>query len=573
MLRQFLSGSKAILKNKAIVNGQILFPNDASEIYYDINNVRRTVYGLFYVDNDVDLVGIANPEEKLYFSHGSKRVFAYNASTQEFVQVNRTGVVNNLTSAQRNALTSCVEDSIYIDSDTLEMYIGTNMGSNSLSASMFGNVYWHKIGESISNYNGLVSIRTNDKNVLSTNIGGDVTIGDSSNSCSINTSNLRLNNNAQNTANGVVVLDNNGKILQSLIPQGSGTATSSPIMETINVTTIPPEHNKVYHATLSNNDVFTFTSPQNNNEVLSFRLYLTMPQTLVSFTLPTNVVWELVPDFTTVNSLYTLVFEWNPVIKKWLGNQMWNPISLDDNSNSSSGAGGDDDQEVIPVQRFVMSHDSITMKEGEEIEITLTPEPENTTDKIEYSWYTDDDNADYIEIISRSGNKCVVKAINATQEGKHVYCGPLVNDVSTEEYEFTFIVEAVSLPVPTVPVDDSLLIVTNGQYESTFDQSVKTLDGEYILIEGAGVDRIWECGDYTLKHYEASGTSCWAFFEGENTMPIAQSKTDSENPWDIEYMNQGGILSGKLSVSIVEVQASTINAEEAVSGSYYLDEQ
>jgi hypothetical protein len=175
-------------------------------------------------------------------------------------------------------------------------------------------------------------------------------------------------------------------------------------------------------------------------------------------------------------------------------------------------------------------------------------------------------------MVSRSGNKCVVKAIRTTVGNKHVYCGPFVNGASfNKNYEFTFTVEAVSSPIPGIPVDDSLLIVTNGQYESSVDWKVKTLDGQYSLVEGTGIYRVWECGNYTLRHYvdEYLGTSCWAFFEGETAMPIAQSKTDSENPWNIEYMNQGGIFSKKLSVGIVEAQASTINAEDAVSGSYY----
>jgi hypothetical protein len=84
------------------------------------------------------------------------------------------------------ALTSCAEDCIYIDSDTMEMYVGINMSSNSSSISIFGNVFWRKIGESISNYNGLVNIRTNDKNVLSTDNNGNIEVGNESNSLSIN---------------------------------------------------------------------------------------------------------------------------------------------------------------------------------------------------------------------------------------------------------------------------------------------------------------------------------------------------------------------------------------------------
>lgn len=192
MLRQFLSGTKTNLLNQPIVNGQVLFPNDASEIYYDINGTRKTVQSIAYVNFDSDLTGIVNPEERLYFSIDSRRLFVYNSSSQEFIQINRTGVVNNLTSAQRIALESCAEDCIYIDTDTMEAYIGVNIGSNSASASLFGNVFWRKIGESISNYNGLVNIRTANKNVMSSD-GTEIEIGNSDTAVNIVGSVVKIN--------------------------------------------------------------------------------------------------------------------------------------------------------------------------------------------------------------------------------------------------------------------------------------------------------------------------------------------------------------------------------------------
>lgn len=192
MVRQFLSGTKAVLLNQPIVNGQILFPNDASEIYYDMNGTRRGVTGVSYVRYDSDLTGIVNPEEKLYFSLDSRRMFAYDASTQEFIQVNRTGVVNNLTSTQRLALESCAEDCIYIDTDTMEAYVGVNLGSNSASASLFGSVFWRKIGESISNYDGLVNIKTGNKNVLNSD-GVEIEVGNAETKINIIGSAVRIN--------------------------------------------------------------------------------------------------------------------------------------------------------------------------------------------------------------------------------------------------------------------------------------------------------------------------------------------------------------------------------------------
>lgn len=218
MIRQFLSGTKAVLLNQPIVNGQVLFPNDASEIYYDMNGTRRGVTGVSYVRYDSDLTGIVNPEEKLYFSLGSRRMFAYDTSTQEFIQVNRTGVVTNLTSAQRMALESCAEDCIYIDSDTMEAYVGVNLGSNSVSSSLFGSVLWRRVGESISNYNGQVNVRTNDKNVISTDQDGNTSIGSNSTGVNVLTSNLKLNGNSPNTSGGLLVLDAKGMVPSNLIP-------------------------------------------------------------------------------------------------------------------------------------------------------------------------------------------------------------------------------------------------------------------------------------------------------------------------------------------------------------------
>lgn len=209
MIRQFLTGTKALLQNRPIVNGQILFPNDSSEVYYDINNVRRKVQGIFYIQSDSDLSGVVNPEEKLYFSASSGMLFFYDSGKQEFVQINRTGIITGNTSSQRTSLEHCAEDSIYVDSDTSELYVGVNINPTG--------VYWRKIGDNISNYNGQINLRTNNKNILSTDNSGNTTIGESSNSISINAKSFKLNGARENTANGVVVLGSDGYIIPSLI--------------------------------------------------------------------------------------------------------------------------------------------------------------------------------------------------------------------------------------------------------------------------------------------------------------------------------------------------------------------
>ena len=218
MIRQFLTGSKTSLLNTTIVNGQILFPNDSTEIYFDMNNVRRKLQGICYIQNDSELYEISNPQEKIYFSKDSRILFIYDSEKQEFVRLNRTGVITNLTSSQRMDLSSCQEDSIYIDSDTSVAYIGINSYSDSESSSSSSSisVFWRQVGESISNYNGLVDIKTNNTNIISTNSSGDVEIGSQSNSVSINGS-LSLNGNSENSPGGIVKINESGFIPKNLI--------------------------------------------------------------------------------------------------------------------------------------------------------------------------------------------------------------------------------------------------------------------------------------------------------------------------------------------------------------------
>lgn len=100
---------------------------------------------------------------------------------------------------------------------------------------------------------------------------------------------------------------------------------------TLNTTNFIPQNHNIYKYDIVGNEIFVFNSPENNN-IVNFRLFLTTPSTLVSFTLPTNIIWEELPDLTNTNSLYMFCFEWNPILNKWLGNQMWQPIDISSNS-------------------------------------------------------------------------------------------------------------------------------------------------------------------------------------------------------------------------------------------------
>lgn len=97
---------------------------------------------------------------------------------------------------------------------------------------------------------------------------------------------------------------------------------------TLNTTSFIPQNNTFYQYNIQGNETFTFNTPINSNEIINFRLYLTTPSSVVSFTLPSGIIWEDEIDLTETNSLYMFVFEWNPVLNKWLGNQMWQSIPV-----------------------------------------------------------------------------------------------------------------------------------------------------------------------------------------------------------------------------------------------------
>lgn len=70
----------------------------------------------------------------------------------------------------------------------------------------------------ISNYAGDVSISTSDnKNVITVDQNNDIIIGNTDNNVTINASDFLLNGNGLNTPNGLVTLNENGKIDNSFI--------------------------------------------------------------------------------------------------------------------------------------------------------------------------------------------------------------------------------------------------------------------------------------------------------------------------------------------------------------------
>lgn len=100
------------------------------------------------------------------------------------------------------------------------------------------------------------------------------------------------------------------------------------LIENLNNTTFTPANHKIYKRILSGNQNFTFNSPSNINATINFKLYLITSSTTPSVTFPNDIIWKSNPSITETNSLYMFIFEWNPILNKWLGNQIWDPISL-----------------------------------------------------------------------------------------------------------------------------------------------------------------------------------------------------------------------------------------------------
>ena len=108
-----------------------------------------------------------------------------------------------------------------------------------------------------------------------------------------------------------------------------GGFVSAKEMEIVPLTNLEftPKANKVYTYSVTDGDVIAFSTISNN--IFSFRLYLTLPNHLITFNLPSNIIWDTLPNFSQINSLYMFVFEWNPILQKWLGNQLWKPVSIE----------------------------------------------------------------------------------------------------------------------------------------------------------------------------------------------------------------------------------------------------
>ena len=70
-------------------------------------------------------------------------------------------------------------------------------------------------------------------------------------------------------------------------------------------------HNTIVQHSLAADDVITIdTSAMTSDKSVTMELWLTMPETVVSFSIP-NVNWLEEPSFDTANTLYAVVLRWD----------------------------------------------------------------------------------------------------------------------------------------------------------------------------------------------------------------------------------------------------------------------
>ena len=75
--------------------------------------------------------------------------------------------------------------------------------------------------------------------------------------------------------------------------------------------TLSLSHNTIVQHSLAVDDVITIdTSAMTSDKSVTMELWLTMPETVVSFSIP-NVNWLEEPSFDTANTLYAVVLRWD----------------------------------------------------------------------------------------------------------------------------------------------------------------------------------------------------------------------------------------------------------------------
>lgn len=164
------------------------------------------------------------------------------------------------------------------------------------------------------------------------NFSGKTLNSDVSGYISLNTPDLRLNNNnLKLTIHNNVVFNYANTGLKFTFPSdvesgGSLESVGDKIVTLQSVSNIEPKQGVIYTYTLENNDNISFGNAT-SGYCPTFELWLTQPATAVNFTWETTIIWNnngnynisnQPPILTTANKTYVLQFRFNGV--NWLGN-------------------------------------------------------------------------------------------------------------------------------------------------------------------------------------------------------------------------------------------------------------
>ena len=194
----------------------MMLSNDSQQIYFDltVNGIpqRRTFSGIIYLDTQSDRLDMSVPSDSLYFVIATCKFYYYYGN--EWKQLS-SGAIVFTTSNQMQSMTQCDPQKLYLDQTTSSLFYGINIS---------GSVLWINLSkyDKISDYIGDVNIKifngSDYCNVISTQQNStNVVIGNIDGQLKLLGSNIKYNGNNLNTANGLVKLNEDGKIPNSLI--------------------------------------------------------------------------------------------------------------------------------------------------------------------------------------------------------------------------------------------------------------------------------------------------------------------------------------------------------------------
>ena len=208
--------SKSVIDQQPYQQGSMMLSNDTQQIYFDlsVNGIpnRRKFSGLIYLNTQTDRTNLTVPSDSLYFVISTCKFYYYYGS--QWKELTSSAIIFT-TSYQMQQMVSCDPQKLYLDQTTNSLFYGINIS---------GSVLWINLSkyDKISDYIGDVNIRIFDGenycNVISTQNGtSNIQVGNVDGQLKLLGTTIKYNGNNLNTANGLVKLDSNGKIPNSLL--------------------------------------------------------------------------------------------------------------------------------------------------------------------------------------------------------------------------------------------------------------------------------------------------------------------------------------------------------------------